>query len=122
MACLAWALVSGGGAAWQPRAAATRMGRVWRGRIAYLRWGDEENTSAAERWQAATQMHDSGPRSTTGPSHLGESRSFAPAALRMTTLARFAKGEVEISHFCLRHAAACHPERARGTRASEGPA
>src|SRR5437764_866619 len=40
MACLASALVSfGGGAAWQPSAAASRMDRVWRGRIAYLRWG-----------------------------------------------------------------------------------
>src|SRR5256885_11892280 len=40
IACLASALVSfGGGAAWQASAAASRMDRVWRGRIAYLRWG-----------------------------------------------------------------------------------
>src|SRR5881296_964941 len=80
------------------------MGRVLRGRIAHLRWGDEENTGAAERWQAATPMHDSGPRSTTGPSHLGESRSFAPAALRMTALARFGEGKENC-----RGAACCAP-------------
>src|SRR5437868_15308154 len=35
-----------------------------------------------------------------GPSHLRESRSFAPAALRMTALARFAKsGRKEIPPF-----------------------
>src|SRR5438067_7220204 len=68
MACLASALVSVAGAAWQPSAAARRMERVWPGRIAHVRLGEgEENTGAAERWQAAT-----------GPSHLGESRSFAP--------------------------------------------
>src|SRR5437016_13193453 len=51
---------------------------------------------------------------------LEKSRSFAPAALRMTALARLARGDIEISHFYPRHAA-CHPERARGTRASDGP-
>src|SRR2546429_335811 len=39
MACLASALVSVAGAAWQPSAAASRMERVWPGRIAHLRWG-----------------------------------------------------------------------------------
>src|SRR5437588_9876747 len=39
MAFLAWAVGSGGDAAWQPRAAARRMERVWPGRIAHLRWG-----------------------------------------------------------------------------------
>jgi len=49
-----------------------------------------------------------------------ESRSFAPAALRMTALARFVKGEIEISHFYLRHAACVIlSERAERARAKD---
>src|SRR6266704_6637432 len=59
-----------------------------------------------------------------GPSHLRESRSFAPAALRMTgSLASRGKEEPHSSLSFLQTArGACHPERARGTRESEGPA
>jgi len=45
-------------------------------------------------------------------------QSFAPAALRMTALARFVKGEIEISQFYLRHAArVILSERAERARA-----
>ena len=60
----------------------------------------------------------------SSPSHLRASRSFAPAALRMTTAPPFGReGEKppSLSYF-FRSRAACHPERARGTRASEGSA
>src|SRR5207253_7523901 len=54
----------------------------------------------------------------------GKSRSFAPAALRMTR--SLASGREERETTLPPHSPKpqrrCHPERARGTRASEGPA
>src|SRR5204862_3785555 len=64
-------------------------------------------------------------RTTADGLRLRESRSFAPAALRMTSALALGRGKRETTLpplILLNRARRCHPERARGTRASEGPA